>query len=256
MRSVYLFLMLIPCWLAVPAAAMAQDACTMQDRACVVRMIGEVATQIDNNRWRDQVYRELAQTQAFEGNIDTAIATIDNIKSPDTQAMTIRGIGMVIAENDVPPEQRKATFTALRERAEKIEHEASYAIALTYIAMAQAFAGDDAGAWQTAADMDNDALRHKAYAETAEIQAEMGNFDAAMKSIGFITESEAFRNRAYSIIAKIFADTGLYEESLKAALSISNPYKKAQALQYVLDAHKPREQERKGTRAVKSGGAP
>jgi hypothetical protein len=227
-----------------------QETCTMQDRLCVVGMIAETAAQIDNKHWRDQVYRELAKTQAFEQKIDEAIATIDSIESPDTQAMAIRGIGMVVAENEVTKPERDTTFAALRARAEKIEHEASYAIALTYIAMAQAFAGDNQGAWQTAADMENDALRHKAYAETAEIQAEMGDFDAAMKSIGFI-ESEAFRNKAYSIIAKIFADTELYEESLKAAESISNPYKKAQALQYVLDKHTPREQERKGTRALK-----
>ena len=38
-------------------------------------------------------------------------------------------------------------------------------IALTYISMAQAFAGDNDAAMKTAAGMDNQALRNKAYGE-------------------------------------------------------------------------------------------
>ena len=124
---------------------------------------------------------------------------------------------------------------ALRERAETITHPPSYAIALTYISMAQAFAGDNEGAWKTAAEMENDALRHKAYGEAAEIQAEKGDSKAATKSILFI-ESEAYRNKAYSHISKILADRGQFEESLTAAQAITNPYKKVQAMQILLDA--------------------
>ncbi len=140
----------------------------------------------------------------------------------------------------LPPRNTQLFFAKLRTVAEKIEHQPSYAIALTYIAMAQAFAGDDEGAWKTAADMENDALRHKAYGETAEIQAERGDSQAAMKSIGFI-ESLAFRNKAYAIVTKLLADRGKLEEALNSAKAITNDYKKAQALQYVLDKQKPRE---------------
>ena len=61
-----------------------------------------------------------------------------------------------------------------------------------------------------------------------------------MKSIGYI-ESVAFRNKAYTIISKILANNSKLAESLKAAESITNAYKKSQALQYILDKQKPRE---------------
>jgi hypothetical protein len=105
---------------------------------------------------------------------------------------------------------------------------------LTYIAMGQAFAGDNEGAWATAADMENDALRHKAYGETAEIQAENQDAAAAMKSIGFI-ESEAYRNKAYSTVSKIFANDEDFAAAFDAAMPINNAYKKAQAIEYLLN---------------------
>lgn len=215
-------------------------ACNIDDRACVVAELRAAADQIDTASWRDQIYRELAKTIAFDGDVDAAIALLDKIENPDTKALTIRGIGFAVADNKLPRAEYDAAFIKLRAAAEKITHPPSYAIALTYIAMAQAFAGDNQGAWDTAADMENDALRHKAYGETAEIQAEHGDFDAAMKSIGYI-ESEAYRNKAYAITSKLLADAGKLNEALKAAQKISNAYKKASALQYVLDVQKPRE---------------
>ena len=220
------------------------ESCAIDDRACVIAELRDSADKIENKNWRDQTYREISKTLAFDGHIDDAISLIETIETPDTKAMTIRGIGMAVADNKLPKEEYDSAFTKLRVAAEKISHPPSYAIALTYIAMAQAFAGDNEGAWATAADMENDALRHKAYGETAEIQAEQGNFTAAMKSIAFIG-SAAYRNKSYSIISKILADSGKLNESLKAAQSVSNAYKKSQALQYVLDKQKPREVKRK-----------
>ena len=92
--------------------------------------------------------------------------------------------------------------------------------------------------------MNNDSLRNKAYGETAEIQAERENAKAAMKSIAFI-KSAAFRNKAYSIITKILADRNKLEEAFTSAKLITNAYKKAQALQYILDKQKPREVKKK-----------
>lgn len=224
-----------------------EKVCVAEDRACVLQEIESTAATIDDKRWRDQTYRELAKTYAFEGDLESALSVVPKIETPDTRAMSIRGIGMAVAGRNPSQEEYESAFTLLRAEAEKIKHPPSYAIALTYIAMAQAFAKDNEGAWKTAADMKNDALRHKAYAETAEIQAEFGDFDAAMISISKI-DSAAFRNKAYAIIAKIFADRGLHNESLKAAMEISNAYKKAKAMQYLLDKQKPRDVERKGVR--------
>lgn len=215
-------------------------ACSIENRGCVIDALLGEAAKIDNASWRDQTYREIAKTLAFEGRFDAAIDVWGKIETPDTKALTLRGIGMAAAEGSLDEDAYDALFKKLRARSETIEHPPSYAIALTYIAMSQAFAGDDQGAWDTAADMENAALRHKAYGETAEIQAEKGKFNEAMKSIGYI-ESGAFRNKAYSIVSKILADQGKLENALRAADNITNAYKKAKALQYVLDIQKPRE---------------
>lgn len=223
--------------------------CQVEDRFCVLENLRKDAGKIEREAWRDQTYRELAKSFAGDGNIDSAVSVISDITNSDTKAMTIRGIGMEIANLGFSQDRLDQEFEKLRMEAEKIDHPPSYAIALTYIAMGQAFAGDNEGAWKTAASMENDALRHKAYAETAEIQAENGDFSAAQKSIKFI-ESEAFRNKAYSITSKIFADSGLFEESYKTAMEITNAYKKAQAIQHMLD-----EQKAAQSKYIKKGGA-
>lgn len=215
-------------------------ACKMEDRACVLTQIEETSAKIDNKAWRDQTLRELAKTYAFEGNIDKAIALVAKIETPDTKALTIRGIGIAAADNKLTKEEYGVIFTKLRTLAETITHPPSYAIALTYIAMAQAFAKDNEGAWKTASEMENEALRHKAFAETAEIQAEQGDFKATMHSIEQIG-SEAFRNKAYNVVSKILAAKGLLQEALDAAAKITNAYKKSESMQYVLDIQKPRE---------------
>lgn len=214
--------------------------CEITDRICILDITLAETKTIDNVAWRDQTYRELAKTYAFDGHFDKAASIIPLIETPDTAAMTIRGIGMTIAAMNYDKESLDIKFNTLRNLAEKITHPPSYAIALTYIAMAQAFAGDNEGAWKTAEDMDNNALRHKAYGETAEIQAERGDYKAAKISIGYI-ESLSYRNKAYSIVSGILANNALYEESYAAALSITNSYKQAQAIQYMLDAQKPRD---------------
>lgn len=225
-----------------PAQAADTPACVNAERACVLGLLQSSTEAIENQNWQDQTYRELAKTLAFDGDVDKAIGLVDKIKSNDTKALTIRGIGIAAADNKLSQEAYDEIFSKLRVSAEKIQHAPSYAIALTYIAMGQAFAGDNKGAWATAADMENDALRHKAYGETAEIQADQGDYKAAAHSIQQI-ESESFRNKAYALVAKILANQGLLNDALQSAEEITNAYKRAQALQYILDKQKPREVE-------------
>ena len=208
--------------------------CEVTSRLCLLEQIVREGAEIDKKAWRDQTYREAAKTYAFDGEFQNAVALIGKIETPDTKALTIRGIGMEQAHHNLSQEKLDERFATLRAEAEKIDHPPSYAIALTYIAMSQAFAKDNDGAWKTAADMENDALRHKAYGETAEIQAEMGDFKSAKISIERI-ESTAFRNKAYSIVSKILTDKALYDDAYEAALLISNPYKRTLAIQYILD---------------------
>ena len=239
MTYIRLYIILIGIALLLPISGQAET-CSIENRTCLLGALESAADGIENQNWKDQSYRELSKTLAFDGNVEEAITVLNKIQNPDTKALTIRGIGMAVADNDLPPTDYKAVFKRLRLESEKIDHPPSYAIALTYIAMAQAFAGDNEGAWATAADMENDALRHKAYGETAEIQAEQGNFEAAMKSIAFI-DSKAFRNKAYGIVSKILADGEQLQAAFDAAKQIDNAYKRAAAIQYVLDKQKPRE---------------
>ena len=241
----FLFISFLGIVLSSPSVTHAQN-CNIEDRPCILKNIETEAAKIENTSWRDQTYRELAKTWAFEGNVDAALAVTDKIETPDTVALTIRGIGMASADLKLPTESYAEIFAKLRSKAETIEHPPSYAIALTYIAMAQAFAGDNDGAWKTASEMENDALRHKAYGETAEIQAETGDSNAAMKSIGFI-DSLAFRNKAYATVSKILANRDDFAAALIAAGKIENAYKKAKAMQYVLDRQKPRDVKKKTT---------
>lgn len=222
-------------FLSLSGASFAQTAaCDVSQKTCVIETLLKEAEKIENVSWQSQTYREAAKTLAGLGLTDQAIALVDLIKSPDTQALTIRGIGMAAAGLGLSPEDEAKVFKQLRAKADTIVHPPSFAIALTYIAMAQAFGEDDDGAWKTASEMKNDALRNKAYGETAEIQAEFGKFDAAMKSISFINTS-SFRNKAYETVSQILSDHGYYQHAYDAAQPISNAYKKAEAVQYLLN---------------------
>ncbi len=209
--------------------------CIPSDKPCLMEELQGTASEIDNQSWRDKAYRELAKSYTYEGMEYKALKLIDTIKTPDTKAMTIRGIGFAAADSRWEDRIRYNTlFENLTSEAAKIDHLPSQAIALTYIAMSQAFADDDAGAMKTASAMENEALRHKAFAESAEIQAERGDFNAAMESIKQI-DSLAFANKAYALVSRIFLKQEMLKESYDAAKQITNAYKKAQALQDIVN---------------------
>ena len=234
-RLFYIFLLFV----YSPAMATTPPQCLATDHICMTKYLAGLATQIEKDDWRDQTYRELAKSMAANGRSLEAIPYIAKITNPDTKALTIRGIGMEAAMVGKVPEN---LFKELRVEAEKIEHPPSYGIALTYIAMAQAFAGEDAGAKLTASQMQNEDLRNKAYGETAEIQAEKGKFGLAMESISYIV-STSFKNKAYKTVSRIFAEDRKYQEAFDTAINISNPVMQAEAVQYILDTQQ-KEQEK------------
>jgi predicted negative regulator of RcsB-dependent stress response len=207
--------------------------CLGRDTLCLFNQLESSTATITEERWRDQTYRELAKLLASSKETDRAIAQLEKIQNPDTKALTIRGIGMNAADTGMSAERYDDLFIKLRAEAEKIDHPPSYAIALTYIAMAQAFAADDKGAMKTAMSMENDALRNKALGESAEIQAERGNLQAAMESITAIDDA-AFQDKAFGLVSKIFANQGKFDESYQAAKKINNDYQNAQAILYLL----------------------
>lgn len=221
-------------FLLTPIVHAQTESCQISDSICVLLEMEKTAAGIENTAWRDQTYREIAKSLAAESKLDLAIGLIEKIETPDTKAMTIRGIGMEAAKLNLSREEQSSLFTALRKEAEKISHPPSYAIALTYIAMGQAFSGDNEGAWKTASEMENDALRHKAYGETAEIQAEKGDVVSAKISISKI-DSNSYKDKSRSTVSRILADAGDFENAYDFAMMIDNPYKKTLSLQYILD---------------------
>jgi len=231
----------------IPTKSMAEEqntSCKIKDRICIINKMIAQSSEIDNKAWKDQTYREIAKTLAFDREFEEALSVIDLIETPDTKAMSIRGVGMMLGHYGEDKESLAKKFAKLRVKADSITHPPSHGIALTYIAMAQAFTDDNEGAWKTTEDMKNTALKHKAYGETAEIQAEKGDFKSAQISINKI-DSLSFRNKAYEIISKILSDKKLYEDAYKAANAITNAYKKTQAIQYMLDKQKPRDRVQK-----------
>lgn len=226
---------------AAPASAALTAACKAADKPCLMAEMENLAATIENKSWRDQTYRELAKSYTHEGKEDSAIALIAKIETPDTKAMTIRGIGFAAADRAWDRTRYDRLWEKLSAEAKKITHAPSQGIAWTYIAMAQAFAKDDAAATKTALAMENEALRHKALAESAEIQADRGDFAAAMTSIGHIG-SASFRNKAYRIVAKIFTEKNQMQAAYDTAARIDNPYTRAQAVQAILNHGNPEEE--------------
>lgn len=224
------------------------EACAPTARACLLDALEDRADRIGEDRWRDQTYRDLAKLRMHEGQTDQALALIEKVKNPDTRAMTIRAIGMEASSRTrgekMDEDALSALFAQLHAHAARIDHAPSKGIALTYIAMAQAFAGDHTGALETAKGMENAALRNKAHAENAEIQAEQDNLEAAIISIEAIDDAH-FRDKAHMLVAKIFADSGRVADSLSAARRIRDAYQQSQALLYLLGRDMPKEEKDK-----------
>lgn len=207
--------------------------CSGTDTACLLPELERINARITEAAWRDQTYRELAKLYMASGQTDQALALIPLVETPDTRAMTIRGIGMEAAKMKLAKPDLDKLFTSLRVEADKIDHPPSLGIALTYIAMSQAFAGDNAGAFATAKSMTNDALRHKAFGENAEIQAARGDLPHALESLAAIDDA-SFRNKAYGIVSKIFADQKMYDAAIITARKIENTYHQSQAMLYTV----------------------
>jgi hypothetical protein len=228
-----IFLALITFPVLPAQAQVAAAACKADDKTCLIKTLESLTATIPGDSERDQTWRETAKLMTAAGMVDEALTIIPKIKTPDTQAMTIRGIGMAAAELKLPKEKQDAVFKQLRVEADKITHAPSHAIALTYIGMSQAFAGDDAGAMATSASMTNAALRNKAYAETAEIQAERNDLPAVLRSIAAIDDN-GYKDKELFIITKIFSDRKEYAHALEIAKLVVNPYQQSQAYLYIL----------------------
>jgi predicted negative regulator of RcsB-dependent stress response len=230
-----IFAVIIILLLSTHAFAQDEKSCQVSDTQCLYSHLQSGIADIEQERWRNAAYRDLAESMAYNGQIDEAVALIQKIDNDDTQAMTVRAIGMVLAlHRDLTVEEYQSMFAKLDNAAQTIADEGARDIAYTYIAMAQAFAGLDADATKTTDAMTNPALKHKAFGETAEIQAGKGKFDEAMKSINLI-DSVAFKNKALGIVSDIFVKNGDLDSALKVTQQITNPTRKATSMQNIIN---------------------
>lgn len=242
MKRILLMAMIMACTttsaFSEEGKATAKPCATAEDRACLFADLEKTIGAIEEDKWRDIAYRELAKTLAADGQMTVAQSIVAKITNPDTQALTIRGIGDAAAKRDMAPGEYDILFTALASMAASIDHAPSREIAHTYIAMSQASAKQTDSAFKTAAAMENQALRNKAFGEIGEILADRGETDKAIESLSKI-DSPAYQNKSRRIIAKILADKNAFNDSLKIANQITNPVLKAEAIQYILYRQKP-----------------
>lgn len=219
----------------MPLISIASDETNTIDSQNLISTLGNEIQNIQEPRWRNFAYRDFAESLAFNGDIDAAISIIDKIDSQDTKAMTIRAIGMVLAiHKDLNDDTYRMIFDKLADKATTIEDEGARDIAYTYIAMAQAFAGLNDDAIKTTVAMVNPALKYKAFGETAEIQAERGDFESAIKTINLI-DSISFKNKSLETISKIFVEQNSLKKAQILANQITNPTKKASAIQTIFN---------------------
>jgi len=204
------------------------------DAKCMMEAVRQSAQQIKETAWRDAAYRELAKSYASARKFDEAIALIDKIETPDTQAMTIRGIGMAAADLKLDQKAYDSLFVQLKAKKETITHPPSHDIAETYIAMSQSFAGLYEDSYKTAGAMKNEALQHKAFGEIGEVAAERGDTTQAFKALSQIT-SHSYRNKSARTISGIFLKEGDIKSAIQTANMIDNDYQRTAALQAILD---------------------
>jgi hypothetical protein len=207
------------------------DTCENTSTKCILDYTAQQVMLITDQRWRDQSIRDLVMRYADAGFEEDAFQFIPSVTHPDTRAMSIRAAGMGRAKYSTAETTNADIdyFKRLKELAKTIDHDGARAIAYTYIAMSEAFAGLDENATKTALSMSNSALRNKALAESAEIQAERFDIDAALDSISYI-DNDAFKDKAYTITSEIFIKTGHYPEAVKMASHITNAYKQSKVL--------------------------
>lgn len=216
-----------------PVQAAEDAVCAGTDHACLMKELEQTAGQIEEVKWRDISYRELAKSLATDGKLEAAMTIVPKITSGDTQALTIRGIGMAAASHNLKEEEYTKLFKSLSQLADNITDTPSKDIAYTYIAMSQSFAKLDDKAIATAKAMINPALKHKALGEIAEVQAERKDAAAAMQTLKEI-DSVSYQNKSSRTVTLLLADRGLFDDAAKIAHGIQNPTLKAEALQYII----------------------
>jgi len=224
--------------LTSPAYADANASCAPLDGQpaldCAINALDALVPQINNPRWRDQSLREQAKILVRNGAVEKATNLISKITNADTQALTIRAIGIGMQDLTLDDEKKALNFDRLHEHATAIAHTGSQEVALTYIAIAEANAGLFQRALLTAEKLNTRSLRNKSYQEIAEVCSAEGQKDNAFFALERI-DDPAFKNKAYGVIAAVFIKHQHNADALRAADYITDPYIKATSLLNIIN---------------------
>lgn len=225
----------ISCFLYSPYALSQQINCDRENTRCLYDSLLQITEDIDNTNWKDQTYKEFSVLLTASNEPDQAINVIKLINNPDTKAMAIRANAMAITEHAFYQKKYSQLFENLITAANTIEHLPSKSIAYTYIAIAQAIAGDFNSALSTALSMENESLKNKALAEISELTAQRNQFNETVQALSSIQTSH-YRDKASLNVSKIFSDNNKYDQAMKIMAMINSPYQKSQSLLTIIGA--------------------
>jgi predicted negative regulator of RcsB-dependent stress response len=232
-----ILLVLTLCTFGTTANAQDAPCASLQDQQaldCAMSALDLYVPQINNVRWRDQSLREQAKILVRKGDVQKALTLISQITNADTQALTIRAIGIGMKDLTLDDAQKTLYFDALHKHATAITHTGSQEIALTYIAIAEASAGLFQNALKTASKLETRSLRNKSYQEIAEVLSATHKSDDAFFALERIDDT-AFKNKAYSVVAAVFIKHQHITNALKATDFIDDPYIKSSSLLHIIN---------------------
>ena len=202
--------------------------------SCAGAALDKLIPQIYNTRWRDQSFREQAKILIRHGSVDKAMSLLPQISNEDTKALTIRAIGIGMAELPLAPAAQNEYFDTLHKQAMTISHTGSQEIAMTYIAIAEASAGLFERALTSARTLRTNSLRNKSYQEIAEVLSAKGDTDNSFAALNLI-DDPSFRNKAYGVIAAVFIKHGQLAAALQFAEHIEDPYIKSNSFLNIMN---------------------
>ena len=205
-----------------------------------VRVALSAAQGIDDAEGRAEVLCNIAwaqaEAQAQAGDLDGAFATVQTIDDAGERVRALVGIASARAQAGDSSSARGA-FAAALSIAQNMDDESyragalSRARALSYIARAQARAGDLDGAFATARTIDAHDGWAEAWSAIASTQAEAGDVDGALSTVRTI-DGGYEHSWALHAIAKAQAEAGDVDGALSTARRIYFAQGRAKSLSF------------------------
>jgi tetratricopeptide (TPR) repeat protein len=199
--------------------------------------MGGFKQQLRPNPRLDQLQRGVALTQLQLGDTSGALVTAANIESDLRRADVLRHIGVNRMNAGKPTEAREMLLAASQAAQKVIPDTAkggwatrsAKATTLSWIAHAQAEAGDVKEAFRTANTIPTDQAMDDALAWIAPVQAAAGDLKGALETVERIRD-ETSKGAALEDLAQVLVRAGREKDALALAAQQTSPAVKARAL--------------------------